>query len=62
MPSLNSLENLYLLTYQQKFKIVQFTLLQAPANVHLKMEAIIRHFLWQGGKQDKKKIQSSQME
>ena len=35
--------------------LYQFTLLQAPASFHHKVEAILRHFLWQGGKTERKK-------
>eukprot|EP00253_Pinus_taeda_P036625 PITA_36625 len=31
-----------------------FTLLQAPANFHFKMDGLLRHFLWQGGRIEKK--------
>ena len=51
---LNHVGRLTLLKYGlSSLPLYQFTLLQAPPSVHLKMEAIIRHFLWQGGKQDK---------
>jgi len=32
-----------------------FTLLQAPTNFHFKMDALLHHFLWQGGRNEKKK-------
>ena len=35
--------------------LYQFTLLRAPASFHHKVEAILRHFLWQGGKTERKK-------
>lgn len=41
--------------------LYHFTLLHAPAIIHLKFKDIIRQFLWQGGK-DEKKIQSCQVE
>ena len=34
--------------------LYQITLLQAPVNIHHKFEAILRHFLWQGGKNERK--------
>lgn len=36
--------------------LYQSTLLQAPTSFHYKMEVILRQFLWQGGKNDKKKF------
>lgn len=36
--------------------LYQFTLIQAPTTFHNKMERILRHFLWQGGKNEKKKF------
>eukprot|EP00253_Pinus_taeda_P013489 PITA_13489 len=36
--------------------IYRFSLYQAPAVFHQKMERALRHFLWQGGKTDKKKF------
>jgi len=36
--------------------LYQFSLLQAPASFHYKMEVILHQFLWQGGKNDKKKF------
>lgn len=36
--------------------LYQFTLIQALATFHNKMESILRHFLWQGGKNEKKKF------
>ena len=35
--------------------LYQFLLLRAPASFHHKVEAILRHFLWQGGKTERKK-------
>lgn len=32
-----------------------FTLLQAPASFHNKVDALLRHFLWQGGRIERKK-------
>lgn len=36
--------------------IYRFSLIQAPMAVHHKMEKALRHFLWQGGKAEKKKF------
>jgi len=36
--------------------LYQFSLHQAPAPFHYKMEVVLRQFLWQGGKNDKKKF------
>lgn len=36
--------------------LYHFSLYQAPASFHYKMEVILRQFLWQGGKNDKKKF------
>ena len=35
--------------------LYQFTLLRALTSFHHKVEAILRHFLWQGGKTERKK-------
>lgn len=36
--------------------LYQFSLHQAPVSFHYKMEVILCQFLWQGGKNDKKKF------
>lgn len=36
--------------------LYHFSLLQAPVSIHNKMEIILRDFLWQGGKQEKRKF------
>lgn len=36
--------------------LYQFSLAQAPTSFHRKMDSILRFFLWQGGKNEKKKF------
>eukprot|EP00253_Pinus_taeda_P015168 PITA_15168 len=36
--------------------LYQFSLAHAPASFHQKMDSILRYFLWQGGKNEKKKF------
>lgn len=36
--------------------LYNFSLIQAPISIHNKLEKILRQFLWQGGKSDKKKF------
>jgi len=54
---LNPIGRLFLLkTGLSSLPLYQFTLLQAPATFHHKMEVILHHFLWKWGKNEKKKF------